>query len=197
MKSGILHKLCAFVFAVIALNIFISDCSIAKEKKSSPNYLSVRRSLIPVYGWASGLHNPPFDPRHFPMNQINPAVREHIHYCLDVDKARKGKYGHLVHTQVGGIWLLGFIGDSNDVRFVDDFIQDYLKLNQGARKRLFGRGWNPLELGPGCFAGMMIRRHIKGAEAFFEKYASVSAWMPPGEKETLASLKEAKELYSS
>ncbi|MEJ2649907.1 MAG: hypothetical protein P8016_16050 [Sedimentisphaerales bacterium] len=149
----------------IALLVIATNCySQTKEDISIPEYLSIEESLLPIF------HDPYYlSSGNFPFNRINPDIKEYLHFYLEEDNSIE-LFG------ARAISLLGYIGNKDDIQFVDNYLQELLKSLNHERQLDTN-----IAHGSGCFSGMMIKRKIEGAEAFFKKYAQVSAWYPPGE----------------
>jgi hypothetical protein len=148
----------------IALLVIVTNCySQANEDISIPEYLSIEESLLPIF------HDPYYlSSGKFPFNRINPDIKEYLHFYLEKDNS-------VDRFSMNAISLLGYIGNNDDIQFVDGYLQEYLASSY--RQSLLYKG--NIAVGAGCFSGMMIKRKIEGAEAFFKKYAQVSAWYPP------------------
>ncbi|MCK5001167.1 MAG: hypothetical protein KAS23_16600 [Anaerohalosphaera sp.] len=184
-----------FVVVIVSFCLLLSDHLLANDSTLDSNYLPVRTSLIPVYGWGAGYQNNYFGPEYFPMNKINPSAKEHVLYCLNIEEGLNRKHGKGIHVKRGAIWLLGFIGETEDLTIVDNFLQKYLSSEKLLRNQWTGTK-KQFAGAVGCYAGMMIKRNIDGAESFFEKYAKVSAWVFSDEKTNTSDLNKAKSCYS-
>jgi len=179
MKNSTLQR--AVSLACVLSICFIVHYVMAIENSPETNnrYLSVRKSLLPMF--ATRLLANEF----FPFNRINPDIRPYILFYLEKDN-----YNY--HIAAKGIWLLGFVGQADDIKFVDRYIQS--RLNSLNEAETFRRLPNVVAGASGCFAGMMIKREIQGAERFFRKYAEVTAWMPP--EDGPEAIEDARSRYS-
>jgi hypothetical protein len=177
MRKDPFNQMRGTIFFIAAMIVLVHNYSLAAEKPVDPNYLSVRISLIPVYAWGNSSPKYYINPEYFPMSRINPAAKEYLYFCLDLEKAQTISYGPNIHMYGGAIWLLGFIGDDKDITYIDTLIQRYLHLSQDVRKR-FNTTDQQFVSATGCFAGMMLKRNIEGSKSFFSKYANISVWQP-------------------
>lgn len=167
--------------AVILIVLFVPAASCFSQAEGGlavPDYLSIEHSLLPMVHPNYGLS------RNFPFNRINPGAKEYIYFYLEKDN-------YISDISASGIMLLGYIGNKDDIPFVDNYLQEFLAKSHRE---------NPMSLsnfgfGAGRFSGMMIKRKIEGAEAFFKKYAKASAWVRPGEDDPLM-INEARHAYS-
>jgi hypothetical protein len=162
--------------------------AIENSPEANNNYLTVRQSLIPMF--ARGGFSETYVDEEFPLNRINPKAKEYLRFYLEQDNNSQ------MHIY-GAIWLLGFIGDEDDILFLDQYIDKTLRsfTNTALNDRL--RHLRNMGGIAGCFTGMMIKRNIKGAELFFKKYANVSSWKVPNEEETLENLHASRGFYSN
>jgi len=185
MKNSDLLR--AVSMACVLSICFMTNYVMAIENPPGTNdeYLSVRQSLIPMF--AKGGFSGTYVDEEFPLNRINPKAKEYIRFYLEEDNI------DLVRSSVG-VWLLGFIGDEDDILFIEQYIDKAILSSANPNNRIFFL--TDLSAFAGCFAGMMIKRDIKGAELFLKKYAKVSSWMVPGEEETPESLSDARDFYS-
>jgi hypothetical protein len=172
------RKLC---IVLIALLVIDTNCySQAKKDISIPEYLPIEKSLLPIF------HDPYYiSSDKFPFNRINPDIKEYLHFYMEKDNS-------VDRFSMNAISLLGYIGNKDDIHFVDVYLQEYLASSY--RQSLLDKG--NIAVGAGCFSGMMIKRKIEGAEAFFKKYAQVSAWYPPGEDDP-GIISDARNAYST
>lgn len=170
----------SIVFIALLLVIATNCYSKTNEDISIPEYLSIEESLLPIF------HDPYYiSSNKFPFNRINPDIKEYLHFYLEKDNSG-------IQVSMNAISLLGYIGNSDDIQFVDNYLQKYLASSY--RQSLLYKG--NIAVGAGCFSGMMIKRKIEGAEAFFKKYAHVSAWYPPGEDDP-DIISDARNVYST
>ena len=186
MKNSALQRV---VIPVCVLSICLMANYVMATKNPNDinnDYLTVRQSLIPMF--AMGDFSGPYVDKQFPFNRINPKAREYIRFYLEEDNNSS------MHI-TGAIWLLGFIGHEDDILFIDQYINKNLHSSPESFDNRLGYLRNIGSMS-GCFAGMMIKRDIEGAESFLKKYARVSSWMVPGEKETPESLSNARDIYS-
>jgi len=162
--------------------------AIENSPEANNNYLTIRQSLIPMF--ARGGFSETYVDEEFPLNRINPKAKEYLRFYLEQDNNSQ------MHIY-GAIWLLGFIGDEDDILFLDQYIDKTLRsfTNTVLNDRL--RHLRNMGGIAGCFTGMMIKRNIKGAELFFKKYAKVSSWTVPGEEETSERLHASRGFYSN
>jgi hypothetical protein len=174
-------------FAIVAcvLSLCIDVTATEKSPEANSEYLTVQQSLIPMF--AKAFSSEAYSDEQFPLNRLNPKAREYIRFYIEEDN------GVPLLSSVG-IWLLGFIGDVEDVSFVEQYIDRTLLASKDSRLRK--NVMTDLSAFAGCFAGMMTKRDIRGARAFVEKYATVSAWMLPGDGETPENLSGARDFYS-
>jgi hypothetical protein len=180
MKNNTLLR--TIILGCALLICFIANPLIANENpaKMDNEYLSIEKSLLPMF------HDPYYiSSDKFPFNRINPDIKEYLHFYLEKDNSA-GRFS------MNAISLLGYIGNNDDIQFVDDYLQEYLASSY--RQRLLYKG--NIAVGAGCFSGMMIKRKIEGAEAFFKKYAQVSIWYPPGEDDP-EIISDARNAYSN
>lgn len=182
-----MRNLTIYAFMLVMLFWVAGNNALAAQETSESNYLPIHTSLIPLLNWSGGAG---FPPRIFPANRINPAAKGHIHYCFSDEYAKKIN-ADVLNTRLGGIWLLGFIGNKDDIQFVDHFLQDSLTSKEFDFSQL-----DHLAFASGCFSGMMLRRGIEGAENFFEKYAKLSSWMPTDENEMSLILSSVQNAYN-
>jgi len=182
MENTTLQK---FVIVACVLSLCIDVSATEKPPQANSEYLTVQQSLIPMF--AKAFSSEAYSDEQFPLNRLNPKAREYIRFYIEEDN------GVPLVSSVG-IWLLGFIGDVEDVSFVEQYIDRSLLASKDSRLRK--NVMTDLSAFAGCFAGMMTKRDIRGARAFMEKYAMVSAWMLPGEGETPENLSNARDFYS-
>ena len=185
MKNNILQK-------AVSLAFFLSICfmtnylkAIENSHKTNDNYLTVHQSLIPMFGkvFSSKVYND----KEFPFNRINPKVREYIRFYIQEDNIER-------EISSAGIWLLGFVGNEDDISFIEQYIDKILESSMNPDNRM--NISNGLAANVGWFAGMITKREIKGATKFLKKYANVSSWMIASEDDTLENLYTARKLYS-
>ncbi len=163
---------------LIAFLIVTANCySQAEGDLVVPDYLSIEKSLLPMF------HERYYTSDNFPFNRINPDIKEYLHFYLEKDNS-------ISTFSARAISLLGYIGNKDDILFVDNFLQELL--TSLSRERLLDTN---ISLNAGSFSGMMIKRKIEGAESFFKKYAKASAWAPPGE-DNPQILRDARYAYS-
>jgi hypothetical protein len=185
-------KRIAFIRMVVLaefLSVYsIADYVVAKEDapNMNNNYLSVRESLVPMF--ARSEFSGTYADQQFPIRRINPKAREYIRFYLEEDNNSET---HIC----GAIWLLGLTGAEDDVLFIEQYIDNTLRAVKELRSS--SGHLRSMGLAAGCFAGTMTKRHVKGAEAFVKKYATVSAWIAPTGGDTPASLSNARDLYSN
>ncbi len=149
---------------LVSLFVLSANCySQATEDLPAPDFLSIEKSLLPMF------HERYYTSANFPFNRINPDVKEYLHFYLEKDNS-------IGLFSARAISLLGYIGNKEDILFVDNFLQELL--TSLSRDRWLD---DNIALGAGRFSGMMIKRKIEGAESFFKKYATALAWAPPGE----------------
>jgi len=185
MNNSELQRL--FILACILSICLTANYIMAFENPPETNdgYLTVRQSLIPMF--ARGGYSETYVDEEFPLNRINPKAKEYIRFYLEEDNI------HPTHVY-GAIWLLGFIGDEDDILFMEQYVDKSLRSSKNFEHPI-GHLRNLAGIA-GCFTGMMIKRDIKGAELFLKKYAKVSSWMIPGEEETPESSSDARDFYS-
>ena len=185
MKNNALQK--AVVLACVLSICFMANYVLSLEypRQANDDYLTVRQSLIPMFGivFSSKVYND----KEFPFNRINPKVREYIRFYIQEDNIER-------EISSAGIWLLGFVGNEDDISFIEQYIDKILEssINPDNRMNIS----NGLAANVGCFAGMITKREIKGATKFLKKYANVSSWMIASEDDTLENLYTARKLYS-
>jgi hypothetical protein len=162
MKNCTLQR--AIILASVLLICLIANYVKAVEKtpNKETDYLSVRESLIPMFVRGS------ISNEEFPFNRINPDIRQYILFYLDKDNQ---DYDFVAN----GIRLLGFVGSNEDIEFIDNYLQLHLKnIKNDEKFKLLSPN---VALFSGAFAGIMIKRDIKGAEQFFQKYGQISVWI--------------------
>ncbi|NQT02900.1 MAG: hypothetical protein HQ580_12805 [Planctomycetes bacterium] len=140
------------VILACALSIcLMTNYAMAIEKPSDAkdNYLSIEQSLLPIFSERY------YTNENYPYNRINPGVKDYIHFYLEKDNS-VGK------LSAKAISLLGYVGNKDDIPFVDSFLQKFL-INSD-RERLLDTAH--IANGAGCFSGMMIKRKIKGQSRF-------------------------------
>lgn len=163
---------------LIALLVLTKACySQFQSESRTPEVLSIEKSLLPIFS------DRYYTSDDFPFNRINPDAKEYIYFYLEKDNVRA----------FGGnaIALLGYIGDKDDILFVDKYIQDFLA-HPDREERLLNM--NHIAFGAGCFSGITIKRKIEGARSFFERYATTSAWIRPGDDPEM--IRKARYAYS-
>ena len=185
MRNRALQR--AVILTCVLLICFMTNYVMSSENplKTNDEYLSVRESLIPMF--ARGGFSQTYVDEEFPFKRLNPKAKEYIRFYLEEDNIDQ------VRSSVA-IWLLGFIGDANDILFIEQYIDKTLISSRNFEHRV---GYlRDLGSCAGCFGGMMFKRNIMGAESFLKKYAKVSSWIVPGEEETSESLSDARDFYS-
>lgn len=131
--------------------------------------LSVRQSLIPMFGKSVFFPTNYFHEKHFPLTRLNPAVKPYLRAYLD-DNRISSQFDPSYRR--GAIWLLGLIGDEQDITRVDRLIQERLKSGDTEKSvSLLG-----LTAYIGYFAGSHERRGTKGIQVFIERYGTPDAW---------------------
>ncbi|HPD47060.1 MAG TPA: hypothetical protein PLY61_09205 [Anaerohalosphaeraceae bacterium] len=130
---------------------------------ASSSRLTIEESLIPMFarGNYAEIY---YSDEGFPFDRINPGIREYLLFCLRKDDADP-------YHAYGALWLLGFVGEADDLTFVEEYISGKLhayRSNAHELRNLAGIS--------GCFAGMMTARQVAGSAAFIQKYASPSSW---------------------
>jgi len=185
MNSSTLQRTVNLTCALSICLIANYAMAIENSPVANNNYLTVRQSLIPMF--ARGGLSETYVDEEFPSNRINPKAKEYLRFYLEEDNI------HPTHVY-GAIWLLGFIGDEDDILFMEQYVDKSLRSSKNFEHPI-GHLRNLAGIA-GCFTGMMIKRDIKGAELFLKKYAKVSSWMIPGEEETPESSSDARDFYS-
>ena len=185
MKNNALQK--PVVLACI-LSIYLTAnyvMALGNSHETNENYITVRESLIPMF--ARRLSSSTYNDEQFPFSRINPKAKEYIRFYLEKDKSNPAYISQ-------AIWLLGFIGDVDDISFIEQYIDKILESSTNPDNRI--NISTDLAGNVGCFAGMMMKRDIKGTKLFLKKYAKVSSWMVHSEDETLANFYAARKFYS-
>lgn len=156
----------AVSLTLVLSSIFMTKCGMVVEKPPEVKYgyLSVQESLLPMFSFAFRKSN-----EFFPIQRVNPGVRPYIRFYLENDNSR---YDYVA----GGIWLLGVVGTGDDVVFVDKYLQSLLS-SSGEDSTEFKRNLDSVTGAIGCFAGMMLKRDMRGAGRFIRKYGDASAWL--------------------
>lgn len=169
------------------LNCVITNYMTAAENSLDVNdaYLTVQQSLIPMFGKV--FSSKAYTDKEFPFNRLNPKAGEYIRFYIQEDNNDR-------EISSAGIWLLGFIGDKEDILFVEKYIDKNVKSSINPENRM--NISNSLAANAGWFAGMMFKRNIEGAESFMKKYANISSWMIPSKEDTLENIYTARKLYS-
>lgn len=162
LQRGVIRA-CALLVCLMANYVM----AIESPPGTDDQRLSVRQSLLPLFAPRLSVSN-----ELFPFNHLNPDIRPYIFFYLEKDN-----FNYRIVAK--GIRLLGFVGQEDDIKSVDRYIQS--RLNSLNEAEAFRSLPDIVAGASGCFAGMMIKRDIKGAESFFRKYAEVAAWMPPDE----------------
>ncbi len=131
--------------------------------------LSVRQSLIPMFGKPVFFPTNYFHEKHFPLTRLNPAVKPYLRAYLD-DNRISSQFDPPYRR--GAIWLLGLIGDEQDITRVDRLIQERLKNGDAEESASLLYLMSYI----GFFAGSHERRGTKGIQVFIEKYGTPDAW---------------------
>ena len=170
-----------YVMIIVLVLILISFGDIEMNKESSlSNYLPVQESLILVF------HEGHFTNKDYPFNRIDPNVKEYLRFYLEEDNSATEAINN-------SIYLLGYVGDKDDVSYVNQYLRKYLSVPHSEAHHTQTAN---LAIKSGWFAGIMIKRDIEGSRNFFEKYASVSAWKFPGSDDSSALNRQVKDAYS-
>ena len=104
----------SMVFIALLLVIATNCYSKTNEDFSIPEYLSIEKSLLPIF------HDPYYlSSGKFPFNRINPNINEYLHFYLEKDNPSD-------RFSMNAISLLGYIGNNDDIQFVDNYLQKYL-----------------------------------------------------------------------
>jgi hypothetical protein len=175
-----------------AIALFLATISatagLAEEARQTGPYLSLRHSLIPLFGKAEFFPTNYFHEEYFPMNRLNPSARTYARAALSDDKiaSRLG-----FPNQRGAIWLLGFLGDKSDLARVGDFVDK--KLQADSKLRTTQDEGVLLAADIGYLAGAYLSRKVKGADEFVQIYGRVGKWVGKKDAESPEGLSRAKE----
>lgn len=164
----------------------------AEDLGPSEHYLSLRHSLIPMFGRLVVSPQNFFHEEHFPMNRLDPRARVYARAALGEE--RIGLQFDLTR-QRGAIWLLGFVGDQSDVDLVGKFVD---KRNQLNPKDRTSPSEDILLAGDvGFFTGAFIARSAKGSEDLVGRYAKLAAWSGGDDLMSAEGLRRAKERWGN
>ena len=185
MKNSILQN--ATIMTFIISFFFVTNHLNATDNshETNDNYLTVRESLIPMI--VRRMNSGTYTDEQFPLERINPGIREYIHFYLEEDNSNSAFISD-------SIWLLGFIGNKDDILFIQQYIDKIIESSTKPDNSI--KVSADLAGNVGCFAGMMFKRNIEGAESFLKKYANVNSWMIPSVEDTLENLYTARKFYS-
>jgi len=172
-------KHCVMGIVLVLTVTSFGDIEITKESYRS-DYLSVQESLILVF------HQGHMTGKEYPFNRMDPNVKEYLRFYLEKDNSSTEAINN-------SIYLLGYVGDEEEVSYVDQYLRTYLSVPQSEANHTETAN---LAIKSGWFAGIMIKRDIEGAKGFFEKYANVSAWAFPGSADSPALNQQVKDAYS-